>query len=91
VTDARALQLYKAALVLVEAQGSSVSVGLTNFREYRGNGLIIHYMPRTGHLDVWHRRKVLLVERLNGELRVSRYTPGDWEMTLLEATTRGLG
>jgi hypothetical protein len=89
IDEARALRLYKVAVALVEAQGAFVSIGKTTLREYRGAGLIIHYMPRTGHLDVWDRRKVLLVECLNGALRVNRYTPGDWESALLDAAPRG--
>jgi hypothetical protein len=89
IDEARALRLYKAALALVEVQGALVSIGKTKLREYRGDGLVIHYMPSTGYLDVWQRRKVLMVERLNRELRVSRYTPGDWESALLDAPPRG--
>jgi hypothetical protein len=75
----RALELYRLALKVVEAKGRFVSVGLVAYKEYRGQNFGITYLPSTQHLDVWHRRKVLAVNRQQGELRVVSYWPGEWE------------
>jgi hypothetical protein len=84
--EERALNLYKLALALVETNGAFISVGLTRLKEFRGNGLTIHHMPSTEHLDVWYRRKVLAVDRRQGKLKVSHYVPGeDWEQELENA------
>jgi hypothetical protein len=80
--DARALQLYKSALALVEAKGAFQSVGLTWIKEYRGGGLILRYQPTMGWLDVWSIRKVLSVKQWNGTLRTIQYVPGAWEEDL---------
>ena len=81
--EKRALDLYGLALSLVEAKGVLVTVGATTLREYRGCTLIIHYMPRSGHMDVWYRRKVLTINRWRGSLQVTHYGPGeDWEEEL---------
>ena len=81
----RALELYRLALSLVEAKGAFISVGQTRLKEFRSAGLIIHYMPSSGHLDVWNRRKVLTVNRRDGKLMVTQYTPGEWEAALEHA------
>jgi hypothetical protein len=75
--DVRALELYELALSLVEAKGTPVS-GST-LVECRAGNLTIHYSAKTGHLEVWHLRKVLTVNRLPRSLKVSHYTPGEWE------------
>jgi len=80
--EKRALDLYELALSLVEAKGVPVTVGTTTLREYRGGTLIIHYMPRSGHMDVWYRRKVLTINRWKGSLQVTHYGRGDWEEEL---------
>jgi hypothetical protein len=81
--DERALNLYKLALGLVETKGAFISVGLTRLKELRANGLTIHHMPSTGHLDVWYRRKVLSINLRGGKAKVSHYVPGeDWEEEL---------
>jgi hypothetical protein len=56
--DARALELYQLAQTLADAKGRLVTVGLLTYKEYRGEGLSIRYFPSTGHLEVWHKRKV---------------------------------
>jgi hypothetical protein len=83
--NARALELYRMALSLVEAKGRSVTVGLSAYKEYRGGDLSIIYLPRSSHLDVWHRRKVLTINRRAGALRVIHYNRGEWEEELQEA------
>jgi hypothetical protein len=86
--DARPLQIYELALSLVQAKGGLVTVGATTLWEYRGRILIIHYMPRSGHLDVWYRRKVLTINRWKGSLQVTHYGPGDWEQELEAAAAK---
>ena len=78
-SDERALELYRLALSLVEAEGRFVPVGLVTTKEYRGESLGITWLPSSGHLDVWHRRKVLTVNIHKGSARVTHYIPGDWE------------
>ena len=56
--EKRALLLYELALSLVETKGTCISVGLTRLKEFRSSGFTIHYMPSSGHLHVWYRRKV---------------------------------
>lgn len=68
--DARALELYQLAQSVVDAYGHLVTVGLMAYKEYRGEGLSIRYWPSTGHLEVWHKRKVLAVNREYGNLKV---------------------
>ena len=78
--EIRALEIYELALQLVEARGVAHTIGATPFREYRTGTLTIHYHSKSGHLDVWARRKVLTVNRWDGSLKVTRYSPGeDWE------------
>jgi hypothetical protein len=36
-------------------------------------------LAQTGHLEVWHLCKGLTVNRLPRCLKVSHYTPGEWE------------
>jgi len=89
--DARALELYKLALALVEAKGAPYTFGVTTFKEYRQGNLTIHYLPRSGHIDVWYGRKVLTIDRWGGPPKVTRYSPGeDWEDEL-EAASRKSG
>ena len=76
----RALEMYQLALSLVEANGVPLTLGVTPFKEYRTETLTIHYLPRSGHLDVWSGRKVLTINRWHGSLQVTRYVAGeDWE------------
>jgi hypothetical protein len=49
--DIRALELYELALSLVEAKG--VLVPGSTPKEYGTGNLNIHYLPKTGHLEVW--------------------------------------
>lgn len=82
----RALHLYELASKLVEARGISLTMGVTTFREYRTGSVTVHYLPQTGHLDVWYRRKVLTIDRWGGPPQVTRYIPGeDWEEELEKA------
>lgn len=82
--DARALELYQLAQSVVDAKGRIVVVGLMAYKEYRGEGLSIRYWPSTGHLEVWQKHKVLVVNREYGDLNVRRYVPGKWEGMLEE-------
>ena len=75
--DIRALELYELALSLVEAKG--VLVSSSTLKEYRAGNLTIHYVPKAGHLEVWYLRKVLAGNRLRRSLKVTHYTPGEWE------------
>ena len=82
----RALNLYELALSLVETTGVPITLGVTTIKEYRTEVLTIHYLPRSGHLDVWHRRKVLTIDRWRGPPEVTHYVRGeDWEDALKEA------
>ncbi len=85
--DARALELYQVAQSVVDAKGRIVVVGLMAYKEYRGKGIAIRYWPSTGHLEVWQKRKVLVVNREHGSLKVRQYAPGEWEGVLEEAGT----
>jgi hypothetical protein len=80
--EKRGLHLYELALSLVEAKGVHVTVGTITLREYWCGAMIIHYMPRSGHMDVWYRRKVLTINRWKGSLQVTHYGRGDWEEEL---------
>ena len=87
--ELRAVEIYQLALQLVEARGVAHMIGTTSFREYRTGTLTIHYHPKSGHLDVWARRKVLTVNRRDGSLKVTRYSPGeDWEAELEAAAAK---
>jgi len=66
IDDAYALELYMMAVAVVEAKGTIITVGLTTLREYRHGNLIVHYMPSTGHLDIWYRRKVFYDQLAQG-------------------------
>ena len=44
-SDERALELYRLALSLVEAEGRFVPVGLVTTKEYRGESLGITWLP----------------------------------------------
>jgi hypothetical protein len=84
--DIRALELYELALSLVETKGTPVS-GST-LVECRAGTLTIHYSAKTGHLEVWHLSKVLTVNRLPRSLKVTHYTPGEWEQELEAAAAK---
>ncbi len=86
--EARAFVLYERAKSVAEAKGRPINFGLTTMTEFRDQGLTIHYIPSSGHLDVWYRRKVLTINRTNGAMKVCRYSPGEWEVLLLEGTHR---
>jgi hypothetical protein len=87
--EIRAMEIYELALQLVEARGVAHIIGTTPFREYRTGTLTIHYHPKSGHLDVLARRKVLTVNRMDGSLKVTRYSPGeDWEAELEAAAAK---
>ena len=87
--DARALELYQFAQLLADAKGRLVTVGLLTYKEYRQEALSIRYFPSTGHLEVWHGRKVLNVNREYGQLKVRHYVPGEWEAALEKAVSVG--
>jgi len=68
--------MYELALSLVERKGAAAA-GST-LKEYRTGNLTIHYLPKTGHLEVWYLRKVLTISRSRGGFRVMHYAPGEW-------------
>jgi hypothetical protein len=84
--EKRALHLYELAIALVKTKGALVPIGSELLRQYRSGTLTIHYLPRSGLLHVWAGPKVLAIERRVGSVRVTRYTPGEWEEELEEAT-----
>ena len=85
IEDASRTRFVHDGRFAVEAKGTIVTIGLTTLREYRFGSLIIHYIPSTGHLDVWSRRKVFSVTRFQHGLRVVHYAPGAWEGELEDA------
>ncbi len=80
--DARALELYQLAQSVAEAKGRLVTVGLMTYREHRQEALSICYFPSTGHLEVWHNRKVLNVNREHGGLKVRSTYPANGKRCL---------
>jgi len=87
--DIRALELYELAFKVVEGRGICLTLGVTPFQEYRTETLTIHYLPKSGHMEVWSGRKVLTIERYRGNLRVIRYSPGEWEDELEAVASSG--
>jgi hypothetical protein len=88
--EKRALQMYELAMALVKTKGALVPISLGVLREYRAGSVTIHYLPQSGHMDVWSGRKVLKIERRAGTVHVTRYTPGDWEDELATAAAKSL-
>jgi hypothetical protein len=86
--EIRALEMYELALSLVEGKGVSLTLGVVPFKEYRTASLTIHYLPRSGHLDIWDGRKVLTIDRWKGPPQVVRYLPGYWEDELEAAAAK---
>jgi hypothetical protein len=84
----RALESYELALSLVEANGVSLTLGASTLKEYRVGNIIIHYLPKLCHLDIWRRRKVLTIDKWGGTLQVTRYVPGYWEDELEAAVAK---
>jgi len=78
----QALRLYELTLSLVQAKGLPFQYGAIPVMQYKRGNLTIHYLPKAGHLSVWHRYKVLTINPRRGRLRVTRYLPGDWEEEL---------
>ena len=87
--DVRALELYELAQSVLDTKGRFVGVGVLAYKEYRQEHLSIRYWPSTGHIEVWHKRKVLAVNREHGQLKVRHYVPasGNW---FLRMRRRGL-
>jgi hypothetical protein len=83
-----ALEMYELALSLVQAKGAPVPVGRGTVMECRVGHLTIHYLPKSGHLDLWRRRKVLTIDRWGERLKVTRYVPGYWEDELEAAAAK---
>ena len=80
--DVRALELYELARSVVDAKGRVVSVGVLAYKEHRQEELTIRFWPSTRHLEIWQKRKVLVVNYEYGRLTVRRYVPGEWEAEL---------
>jgi hypothetical protein len=72
----------------VKTKGAPVPIGLGMLREYRTESVTIHYLPESGHMDVWSGPKVLTIERRAGSVQVTCYTPGDWEDELEAAAAK---
>jgi hypothetical protein len=88
IDQIHALEMYEYALSLVQAKGAPVPIGASAVMEYRIGSLTIHYLPKSGHLDVWSGRKVLTIDRWGGRLQVTRYVPGYWEDELEAAAVK---
>jgi hypothetical protein len=71
--------MYELALSVVEAKGTLVPVGFGTVMEYRTENITIHYLPKSGHMDIWSGRRVLKIERVRGEVQAALYVPGGWE------------
>lgn len=80
IDDIRALGLCELALSVIETKG--VLVPDSTLKEYRAGNLTVHYVPKAGHLEVWYLRKVLAANRSRRKLKVTQYTPGEWEREL---------
>jgi len=80
--DERALRLHALALSVLRSTGTSVTVGFATVAVYRRGALTMRYWPKQGLLDVWHGRKVLVIERREGKSHVVHYEPGIWERDL---------
>ena len=39
----------------------------------------MRHWPKHGLLQVWHGKKVLVIQRSEGKLQVAHYAPGIWE------------
>ena len=78
----RALRMHDLALSLVQSKGLQFQSGALLMLQYKRGYLTIHYLPKAGHLSVWHRYKVLTINPRQGILRVARYLPGEWEEEL---------
>jgi hypothetical protein len=61
-----------------------IPLGAGTVTEYKVGNITIHYLVKSGHLDVWRRRKVLTVDRWAGTVQVSRYVPGTGRTSLRE-------
>jgi hypothetical protein len=85
IATERALKLYDLALSVVRVKGTVKLDGLASGLEYRGGLLNIEWRPDQGQLDIWSARRVLSVERFRGKPQVIQYTPGHWELRLIEA------
>jgi hypothetical protein len=88
IDEERALEMYELAMALVKTNGALVPISSGVLREYRTETVTIHYLPKSGHMDVWSGRKVLTIERRAGSLRVERYVPGSWEGELEAAAAK---
>jgi hypothetical protein len=88
--EIQALEMYELAVALVKTNGVSLTLGVIPFKEYRTGSVTIHYLPRSGHLDVWYGRKVLTIDRWKGPPQVVRYVPGHWEDELATAAAKSL-
>lgn len=52
----------------------------------------MRHWPKHGLLQVWHGKKVLVIQRTEGKLQVAHYAPGIWEDDLeTEALASGVG
>jgi hypothetical protein len=80
--DERALRLHALALSVLRSTGTSIAVGLATVTVYRRGALTMRYWPKQGLLDVWHGKKVLMIERSEGKPHVAHYEPGIWEQEL---------
>ena len=70
---------------MVRAQGKPVVDGSVTVHEFRRGLLLIRFWPVQRALDVVWLRKMLVVERWLGALRVIHYSPGIWEQQLNQA------
>ena len=83
--EKRAIELHDLALSVVRAQGRPVVDGPVTVHEFRRGLLLIRFWPVQRAVDVVWLRKMLIVERWLGELRVIHYSPGIWEQQLNHA------
>jgi hypothetical protein len=85
IATERALKMHDLALSVVRAKGVMRLEGSATNLEYRYGRLTIQYRPSDRWLDVWFVQKVLLVEWFAGKPQLIQYTPGHWELRLIEA------
>jgi hypothetical protein len=85
IATERALKMHDLALSVVRSKGVTRLGGSATNLEYRYGRLTIQYRPSDRWLDVWFVQKVLSVEWFAGKPQLIQYTPGHWELRLIEA------
>ena len=81
----RGLKLHIIALSVITGMGRPALGDCNSMTECKVNGLTIRYRPKQRWLDVLYDGRVLTVKPCIGAVKVLHYTPGEWEVHLIEA------